>query len=111
MKFELKLVMENYQVWKKKIKVDDNIKIDEKLKLSQSSLFFKYLLQVRILTDNFLFKVLKDVIIFQKLVLTETEKDSLVEIEEILKKKPRLKSISTNETHKFAIAFNRIFLY
>ena len=35
MKFELKLVMENYQVWQKKIKVDDNIKINEKLKFTK----------------------------------------------------------------------------
>jgi hypothetical protein len=58
--------------------------IEAKLKLSQFSLFFKYL--VRHLSGHFSFKVQKDKIIFQKLALSETEKGSIDQIEEILKK-------------------------
>jgi len=81
---ELNTIFTNHYTGR--IKIIDLSEIEAKLKLPQSSLFFKYLLRERTLTDNFLFKVLKDKIVFQKLVLTETEKDSLVEIEHILKK-------------------------
>jgi hypothetical protein len=35
MKFELKLVKENYQEWKKRIEVDDDIEIDRKLEFTK----------------------------------------------------------------------------
>ncbi|UCH98356.1 MAG: SelB C-terminal domain-containing protein [Candidatus Aminicenantes bacterium] len=58
--------------------------IESKLKLPRSSLFFKYLLQCA--RNNFSFKVLTDKIVFQKMALSENEKDSLLEIETTLKK-------------------------
>lgn len=58
--------------------------IQSTLKLPESPLFLKYLL--RYLTHHFSFKILKDKILFQALPLTDTEKNSLVEIETILRK-------------------------
>ncbi len=58
--------------------------IAEKLNLPLTSILFRYLL--RSLQENFSYKIHKDKIVFQKLALTETEKDSLTEIEKILKK-------------------------
>ena len=58
--------------------------IESKLKLPQSSLFFKYL--VHTFTDRFSLKIKKDKIIFKKLVLSENEEEFMVEISEILKK-------------------------
>ena len=60
--------------------------IELKLKLPQSALFFKYLLHVQAITDNFSFRILKDKIVLQQLSLSESEKDLLEEIENILKK-------------------------
>jgi len=58
--------------------------IESKLKLPQSSLLFKYLLQS--VKTEYPIKILKDKIILQKSTLTEEEKDSLREIENALKK-------------------------
>ena len=58
--------------------------IESKLKLPQSSIFFKYLL--RLFTDNFSFKVIKDKLVFQELALSEKEKESMEKIERILRK-------------------------
>jgi len=58
--------------------------IETKLKLPQLSIFFKYLLKQT--ARHFPFKISKDKIIFQSMALSETEKNSLAEIEDILKK-------------------------
>jgi hypothetical protein len=58
--------------------------IQSTLKLPQSPLLLKYLLTY--ITHHFSFKMLKDKILFQTLPLTDTEKNSLVEIETILRK-------------------------
>jgi hypothetical protein len=58
--------------------------IEAKIKLPQMSIFFKYL--VRRLLNHFAFKILKDKIVFQKVALSETEKGSLAQIEDILRK-------------------------
>ena len=58
--------------------------IESKIKLPQSSLFFKYL--VHTFTSRFSFRIKKDKIVFRKLGLSENEKESMVEISEILKK-------------------------
>ncbi len=58
--------------------------IESKIKLPQSSLFFKYLIHT--FTNRFFFKIKKDKIVFRKLALSENEKESMVEISEILKK-------------------------
>lgn len=58
--------------------------IESKIKVPQSSLFFKYL--VHTFTNRFSFKIKKDKIVFKKLALSENEKESMKEILEILKK-------------------------
>ena len=70
-----------YESRKKNIGLSE---IESKLKLPQSSTFFKYLL--RIFDSNFSFMVLKDKVVFQKLALSEKERESMEEIERILKK-------------------------
>jgi len=60
------------------------LEIETRTKLPQSSIFFKYLLHR--LTKNFSYRIVKDEIIFQKLALSETEKNSLDAIENIVKK-------------------------
>jgi hypothetical protein len=59
--------------------------IESKLKLPQSSLFFKYLLQCS--KQNFTFTISKNQLIFQKLALSEGEEGSLWEIESTLKQR------------------------
>jgi len=58
--------------------------IESKIKLPQSSLFFKYLIHT--FTNRFSFKIKKDKIVFRKLALSKNEKESMVEVLEILKK-------------------------
>jgi hypothetical protein len=58
--------------------------IQSTLKIPHLPLFLKYLL--RYLTYYFSFKILKDKILLQALPLTDTEKNSLIEIETILKR-------------------------
>jgi hypothetical protein len=57
--------------------------IEAKIKLPQSSLLFKYLLQG--FKDPFSFKITKDKIVFQNLILSDSEKGSVKEIEHLLK--------------------------
>jgi len=79
---ELNILLTSY--YTSRIKTVDLEEIQSILKLPQSSLFFKYLL--RYLSHHFSFKMTKDKILFQTLPLTDTEKNSLVEIETILRK-------------------------
>jgi hypothetical protein len=58
--------------------------IESKIKLPQSSLFFKYLL--RFLAAGYSYRIRKDRLVFKKAALSENEKESLVEISDILKK-------------------------
>jgi hypothetical protein len=79
----------------KSIKYSD---IEAKLKLPSVSLLFKYL--VRRLTTNFSFKIQKDKIVFQKMALSDTEKDSILEIEDVVRKnKLSIFSIENIVTH------------
>jgi hypothetical protein len=65
-----------------RVKSIDLKEIEEKLKVPCRSLFFKYLL--RQLADNFSFKINREKIMFQKLAMSDSEKDSLAELENIL---------------------------
>lgn len=58
--------------------------IEAKIKLPQSSIFFRYLLHT--FTNDFSFKIKKDKLLFKKLTLSENEKESLGEVTELLKK-------------------------
>lgn len=58
--------------------------IEAKIKLPQSSIFFRYLLHT--FTNDFSFKIKKDKLLFKKLALSENEKESLGEVAELLKK-------------------------
>lgn len=58
--------------------------IESKIKISQSSIFFKYLLNS--FDNTFSFKILKDKILLQKVSLSEKEKKIITGIESILKK-------------------------
>ena len=58
--------------------------IEAKLKLPQTSIFFRYLLHT--FANDFSFKIKKDKLIFKKVALSENEKESLVEVTELLKK-------------------------
>ena len=79
---ELKgILKEYYDSGVKSVKFTD---IEAKLKLPQSSLLFKYLLQSSRL--EFPCKIQKDKVILQKATLSEEEKGSLTEIENTLKK-------------------------
>lgn len=68
-----------YTSRKKSVKLAD---LETFLKLPQSSLLFKYLL--RSFRDRYSFRIRKDKIVFQRLALSEVEKDSLSEIEHII---------------------------
>ncbi|MCP4147112.1 MAG: hypothetical protein GY757_05120 [bacterium] len=57
--------------------------IETKIKLPQSSIFFKYLIHT--FTRSYSFTVQKDKLAFQKVALPEDVKDSMVEIADILK--------------------------
>ncbi|MCK4836676.1 MAG: SelB C-terminal domain-containing protein, partial [Candidatus Aminicenantes bacterium] len=58
--------------------------IESKIKISQSSIFFKYLLSS--FDNTFSFKILKDKILLQKVSLSEKEKKIIQVIESILKR-------------------------
>lgn len=58
--------------------------IESKIKLPQSSLFFKYL--IRLPADSYSYKIRKDRLVFKRATLSENERESLVELTEILKK-------------------------
>jgi len=58
--------------------------IEEKIKVPHTTLFFKYL--VHRLKRQFSFTVYRDKIVFQKLGLSDTEKNSLKRIEDIMQK-------------------------
>ena len=66
-----------------KVKTVKLAEIETKIKLPQSSLLFKYLLQR--FKAQFSFKILKDKIVFQNLSLSESEKGSVQVIEHFLK--------------------------
>ncbi|MCU0288596.1 MAG: SelB C-terminal domain-containing protein [Acidobacteria bacterium] len=59
--------------------------IETKLKLPQSSIFFRYLIHT--FTNDFSFKIKKDKLVFKKVAISETEKESLGELSELLKRK------------------------
>ena len=77
---ELETVFTDYYTGN--IKTVKLAEIEAKLKLPQSSFLFKYLLQC--FKDHFSFKISKDKIVFQNLTLSESEKGSLKEIEDLL---------------------------
>jgi archaellin len=78
---ELKALLTGYHSsGAKSIKLSE---VETRLKLSQSSIFFKYLLQC--CKHDIPLKISKDKIALRKLALSDDEKDSLVEIEAILK--------------------------
>ncbi len=70
------------QYYKDKTKKISLTEIESKLKIPQSSIFFKYLLNS--LNDQFSFKIIRDKIIFQKLALTEKERENLKGIQKAL---------------------------
>ncbi|MCP5048601.1 MAG: hypothetical protein GY940_15635 [bacterium] len=87
----------------KSVKLSD---IESKLKLSQSSLLFKYLL--RSSQNHYPFQIRKERVVFKKLAMSETEKDSLTEIESIIKKnKAGIFSIE-NITHSAGLVSKNI---
>ncbi len=58
--------------------------IESRLKLPQSSIFFRYLLYS--FREDFFFRIIKDKIIFRKIALTDKEKEVMEEVEGTLKK-------------------------
>lgn len=56
--------------------------IESKLKIPKSSIFFKYLLNS--LNEQFSFKIIRDKVVFQKLALSEKEKENLSLIQRTL---------------------------
>lgn len=58
--------------------------IEAKLKLPQTSIFFRYLIHT--FTNDFSFRIKKDKLLFKKVALSENEKESLVEVSGLLKK-------------------------
>lgn len=64
---------------KKSVKLSD---LETYLKLPRSSLLFKYL--IHSFKDRYAYRIRKDKLVFQRLALSEVEKDSLGEIENII---------------------------
>jgi len=71
------------QCYTNRVKTIKQVDIAQKLKLPHDSLFFQYLL--RRFAASFSFKLQRDKVVFQKVSLSENEKGSLEEIENVLK--------------------------
>ena len=71
-----------YQDRTRSVKLTD---IETKLKLPRSSLFFRYL--VRSLQEEFSLKIFCDKIVFQKLALSDHDREAMTAIEQLLRKK------------------------
>jgi len=78
----LKSLLSHY--YSNRIKTIKLSELESKLKIPQSSIFFRYILNS--VSNDFSFKIVKNRIIFQELALTENERKSIEEIESILKK-------------------------
>lgn len=79
---EMKSILtQSYESRIKSIRLAD---LEKKLKISHSTIFFKYLL--RSFQDVLPIKVVRDVVILQKLPLSENEKELIGQIEKALKK-------------------------
>ena len=79
---ELKSLFQHH--YENRIKSIKFSKIESRIKISQSSIFFKYLLNS--FEETFSFKIMTDKILLQKLSLSEKEKAVTQDIESILKK-------------------------
>jgi hypothetical protein len=79
---ELKSLFQHH--YENRIKSIKFSEIESRIKISQSSIFFKYLLNS--FEDTFSFTILKDKILLQKLSFSEKEEAIINDIEKILKK-------------------------
>jgi selenocysteine-specific elongation factor len=73
-----------HYLYENRIKAIKFSEIESKIKISQSSIFFKYLLNS--FDNTFSFKILKDKVLLHKVSLSEKEKKMISEIESLLKK-------------------------
>ena len=87
---------QSYESRIKSIRLAD---LEKKLKISHSTIFFKYLL--RSFQDVLPIKVVRDVVILQKLPLSENEKELIVQVEKALKKN-KLVVFTFADTAKFS---------
>lgn len=71
-----------YQNRTRSVKLTD---IENKMKLPRSSLFFKYM--IRSLQEEFSLKVLSDKIVFQNLSLSDKDRQAMVNMEQLLRRK------------------------
>lgn len=79
---ELKSMFQHYH--DNRIKSIKFSEIEARIKISQSSIFFKYLLNA--LEDTYSFKIMKDKILLQKMSLSEKEETITHDLETVLKK-------------------------
>lgn len=94
---ELKsLLIQSYENRIKSTRLSD---LEKKLKISHSTIFFKYLL--RSFQDVLPIKIVRDVVILQKLPLSENEKELIVQVEKALKKN-KLVVFTFADTVKFS---------